>query len=215
MSPVAVMLASAAGLGGQLPGSVRVDLGKDDMPLTAAFEEVYRIGAPSILLSNVRSAEFGTDGTLYVLDAQSSSSVQLMAIRDSGKSVRNIGRPGGGPGEFRAIPHFAPLSDGRLAVFDAGHNAYHIFSSDGIFERMVNAGGSGPGAGFANMARTVRPDRAGSGFIMVSPTSWDTSGEKWISETRANASERVRLAADDVVTESVVSAWLRQDKKPK
>ena len=207
MSPVAVILASAAGWGGQLPGSVRVDLGKDDMPLTAGFEEVYRIGAPRVLLSKVRSAEFGADGTLYVLDAQSSSSVRLMAIRDNGKSVRDIGRPGGGPGEFRAVPHFAPLSDGRLAVFDVGHNAYHIFSSDGTLERMVNAGGSGLRAGFANMARTVRPDRVGGGFMMVSPISWDTSDETWASETRANAIERVRMGADNVVTESVVSAW--------
>ena len=43
--------------------------------------------------------------------------------------------------------------------------------------------------------------------MMVSPVSWDTSDEKWIVDNKAETIERVRLAADKVATESVVSAW--------
>lgn len=186
----------------------RFRLPGQDRPLTAEFEEVYRVGAPDLLLSNIRTAEFAGDGTLYLLDALSVSDVQLMAVGEDGKSVRAIGQPGGGPGEFRAIPHFSPLSDGRLAVFDLGHNAYHVFSSEGVLDDMIDAGGVGPAAGFGSMARSVRPDRIGTGFLMVSPVTWDTSGEKWTVDSRGRTIERVRLdGSGGVETDTVLSAW--------
>ena len=186
----------------------RFRLPGQDRPLTAEFEEAYRVGAPDLLLSDIRAAEFASDGTLYLLDALSVSNVQLMAVGEDGKSVRAIGQPGGGPGEFMGIPHFSPLSDGRLAVFNLGHNAYHIFSSEGVLDGMVDAGGVGPAASFGSMARSVRPDRLGTGFLMVSPVSWDTSGEKWTVDSRGRTIERVRLdGSGGVETHTVLSAW--------
>ncbi len=203
-----VMFLSGA-LADHLPAQERLSLPGQDRPLTGGFEEVYRVGAPGVLLSTIRAAEFGSDGTLYILDGQSVSTVRFMAVSEDGRSVRDIGQPGGGPGEFRGIPHFAPLSDGRIALFDPGHNAYHIFSSDGILERMVNAGGGGSAAAFGNMARLVRPDRAGTGFLMVSPVSWDTSGEEWTTDSRGRTIERTRLInSGNVETDTVLVAWV-------
>ena len=179
-----------------------------DRPLTADFEEVYRVGAPDLLLSDIRAAEFASDGTLYLLDVLSVSDVQLMAVSEDGKSVRTIGQPGGGPGKFKGIPHFSPLSDGRLAVFDLGHNAYRVFSSEGVLDGMVDAGGVGPAAGFGSMARSVRPDRIGTGFLMVNAVTWDMSGEEWTVDSRGRTIERVRLdESGSVETDTVLSAW--------
>ena len=205
---IVVALVGIASVANHLRAQEQFRLPGQDRHLIADFEELYRVGAPDVLLSDIRTAEFAHDGTLYLLDALSVSDVQLMAVTEGGKSVRTIGQPGGGPGEFRGIPHFSPLSDGRLAVFDLGHNAYHIFSSEGVLDGMVDAGGVGPAASFGSMARSIRPDRLGTGFLMVSPVTWDTSGEEWTVDSRGRTIVRIRLnGPSGVETDTVLSAW--------
>lgn len=206
---VMVELVGVAALTTHLHAQERFSLSGHDRLLTANFEEVYRVGAPDVLLSGIRTAEFASDGTLFLLDALSVSTIQLLAISEDGRSVRSIGQPGDGPGEFRAFPHFSPLSDGRLAVFDLGHNSYHLFSPEGVLDRVIDAGGVGLAAGFGNMARTVRPDRLGTGFLMVSPVTWNTSAANWTVDSRGRTIERIRLVgtSGEIEVDTVLSAW--------
>lgn len=184
-----------------------MDLPEHDRFLASDLEEVYRVGGPDILLSRVLKAEFGGDGTLYLLDGHSTSSARLLAIRDRGRTVVQLGRSGAGPGEFTNIVHFAPLGDRQVAAFDLRHNAYLVFSSDGEMVRMVGAGGDDARNGFANAARVVRPDRARNGLLVNNPLDRTTESRAGAGESGRTTLRRVRFDGDRVSTRTVLEAW--------
>ena len=53
----------------------------------------------------------------------------------SGNLRRTIGRIGEGPGEFRQLWAFRPLSTGQVATFDIGRNRIQVLDSTGGFVR--------------------------------------------------------------------------------
>ena len=66
----------------------------------------------------------------------------------NGKFVRNFGRSGEGPGEFRRPEDLAELPDGRIIVMDTrgGDDVLHVYSSGGqpLDDITFDAGFSGP-----------------------------------------------------------------------
>ena len=195
---------------GALGAQEVLDLPEEDRFPALDLDEVYRLGGSDLLLSRVRKAEFGGDGTLYLLDGNSASSARLLAIRDDGRTVVQLGEPGEGPGEFSGLPHFAPLGDGHLAAFDSRRNAYLVFSSDGELVRTVGAGGDGRGrlgAGFGNLARVVRPDRARNGLLMVNSLNRTTVSRGAAGESGRTAILRVGFGGDEISTRVVLQAW--------
>ena len=89
-----------------------------DRPLTAEFEEVYRVGglnAPMWAQFSDRwfgralPMGFDAAGSLHVLDPEAS---QLVVIDSRGELLRIVGRKGEGPGEFiRAIERVSGATD--------------------------------------------------------------------------------------------------------
>lgn len=203
--------ALALGSASLLEAQEVIDLPAEDRPLSSAvFEEVYRVGGPDVLLSRVVAAEFGPSGALYLQEA-SGTSMRLLAVEDGGGSARQIGRRGGGPGEFTMLSHFAVLADGRIAAFDAQHNAYQIFGADNTFERMVRLGGGGGVMGaMTNIGRRARADRAEASLISMDAMSLDMSslesGEVR-SEGRGRTLERIGLDGDDAAIDTLLVAW--------
>lgn len=62
---------------------------------------------------------------------------QAEAIRRfdaNGRFVKNIGRKGGGPGEFGQVNGIALHADGRILVWDASHARINVYSDTGAFE---------------------------------------------------------------------------------
>lgn len=206
-SVIAVALLLAACLPGAGVAQEVVDLPEQDRLLRFNLEEVYRVGGPDVLLSRVRGAEFGGAGTLYLLDGNLASSDRLLAVRDDGRTAVQLGRSGGGPGEFSNIVHFAPLGERHVAAFDLRHNAYLVFSSDGEMVRMVDAGGEGTTSGFGNAARFVRPDRVRSGLLMVNALDRTTVSRADAEESGHTALERARFDGDEISTRTVLHAW--------
>jgi hypothetical protein len=101
---------------------------------------VYAIGSEEgetwELLSNVISAAFDSKDNLYVLDG---GNQRVLVFDASGRFVRQIGKQGGGPGEFQFPSRVAVLSDDRLVVLEGrGHS---VFRPDGTFENFYAAGG--------------------------------------------------------------------------
>jgi len=76
------------------------------------FTEAYRIGdegaGDSILFGNVVSMAVDSQGRLYLTDFMGNKSIQLFS--PDGVPIREIGREGGGPGEFEFTPtvHIGP-----------------------------------------------------------------------------------------------------------
>lgn len=144
-----------------------IDLPGEDIPLSADFELVYRIGSTEAMaeweqFSTILSVGFDAAGSLYLLDGTGSGGAGRGVVVDrSGRHVRDFGRRGEGPGEFRIGRELVVWRDGRSVVVDM--TGYHVFSAGGEFERMVRETGV-----FGAMDRVgFRPDRTGSHAVLA------------------------------------------------
>jgi hypothetical protein len=140
----AVLASGASGAADGLEAQQVVDLPAEDRPLQAGFEEVYRIGSIDgdtwETFGDVAGTAFDAAGNLYVFDRQAS---RVTVVDRSGRFVREVGKPGDGPGELRSPMQFTVMRDGRVVISDAGHRAYQLFGVDGAFQRMVAMGEDG------------------------------------------------------------------------
>lgn len=73
------------------------------------------------------------DGGVYVYDDQASA---IRQFDSSGTFVRNIGRKGGGPGEFGQVNGLTRMYDGRFLVWDATGGRINVYSDTGAFETI-------------------------------------------------------------------------------
>ena len=85
-------------------------------------------GADEYTFGNVVSVTVDEAGAMYVLDDQAKTVRKYDA---SGRHVQNIGRSGGGPGEFGQPHSLDFLSDGRLAVRDFGNARINLYDAAG------------------------------------------------------------------------------------
>ena len=115
-------------------------------------------GPDEYLIGSPRALAVGRDGVIYMLDRQ------VMKVRmygPDGSHIRDIGREGGGPGEFEGPDGMTLLPDGRLLVRDPGNARVSVFAGDGEYlEQFWLAGGF-------NTSRRFYADTAGNSYAMV------------------------------------------------
>jgi hypothetical protein len=90
-------------------------LGTLDGPIWAQFQ-------------SLTDAAFAADGTLYLLDG---SAPKVVAVDRDGSLSHMVGRPGEGPGEYRAPESVDVLTSGNIAVFDSRKRAFLIYDAEG------------------------------------------------------------------------------------
>lgn len=189
-----------------------------DRPLTAEFEEVYRVGgldAPtwaqfSDPLFGGASLPMGFDaaGNLHVLDQAAS---QVVVIDNRGELVRTVGREGEGPGEFIRAIELGVWRDGRFVVMDVGHQAFQLFVPDGGLDRFVK---TGPEPIFVRFLAT-RVDPREDAMIVQGPPSNPArsaiaetlTGEEPAQRADDRGLERLNLHTDVMTVEPVLQAW--------
>lgn len=115
-----------------------IELPREDRPLVLELSEVYRIGSTDAvadweLLNEIRGAGFDDTGNLYFLN----SPHRVVAVDPAGNFRGQLGRSGGGPGEFGNPRQLDVLPGGRVVVTDVRRLAFHIFGPEDTFERMV------------------------------------------------------------------------------
>jgi len=114
-----------------LMGQEVIELSGTDRPINLNLEEVFAIGrvdgAEWEIFHTLDAAAFDAEGRLYLLDA---SSDRVVAIRD-GTLDHFVGRKGDGPAEYRQPDGLVRLSDGGMAVWDSGKEAFVLFAPDG------------------------------------------------------------------------------------
>ena len=101
--------------------------------------QVLVLGAPGgpTEFGSVRSVLLDQAGSLYVVDP----SRRTLSIFDStGRFVRQLGRDGAGPGEYRD-PYSVAWVDGQLALLDPGNTRLGLYDSTGRWERSWPAPG--------------------------------------------------------------------------
>ena len=199
-----------------------IELTGEDRRLEATFEEQYRIGSVGgqewEQFGNVSSVAFDGAGRLYVLDSQVN---RIFLVGTDGTLIREIGREGDGPGEFRDITGMVAMDDGRLVVRDLRHRAYHVFDPSGDFERMVRMGGN-PSLTIAGLLLAQRGTNAaittpiGSRAFATAMNAPDGQLPRRDAAT-SRPIELVSVAGEEVVTDTIVDAWLppgREGKGP-
>ena len=81
-------------------------------------------------------ADFDVDrlGRIYVLERQAQ---EVRVFDQDGSWIRNIGGPGGGPGEFRGVTGIAFDRVGRLWVLNQGNIRYSLFDTTGALVKEL------------------------------------------------------------------------------
>lgn len=118
-------------------------------------------GDDAYMFGSIRGLAVGPGGRIYALDSQ------VPVLREygpDGRHVRNIGRDGGGPGEYkRPDGGLAVLPDGRILLRDPGNARINVYAPDG------SPAGEWPlpsGGGFST-SRRMYVDTAGNSYSMV------------------------------------------------
>lgn len=127
-------------------------------------------GSEEYMIGSVRSIAVGADGVIFVLDEQ----IPLIRVYAAdGTFLRNVGRKGGGPGEYERPGAIATLPDGRLIVRDVGNNRLSVYSPTGDYLHQQWFPG-----GF-NTSRRLYVDTAGVALSLVllnygtAPWEWE------------------------------------------
>ena len=196
-----------------------VELPGEDRWLDADFEEVFRVGslagAEWEQFGNVRRVAFDGAGRLYVFDSQAE---RIFVVDTDGVLIREIGRKGEGPGEFRNAADFVALEDGRVVVADMGHRAYQLFDANGDFERMVRIGGDPT----YTVIGTHMAQRGADGLVTsvagrtmaISVTSVSGAGAAERPDLGSRAIERVDLSGEEIVKDTIAEGWRPPDADP-
>ena len=199
--PACVAVLGAAGLHAQ----EIVDLPAEDRPVSAELELVYRLGSAGAMaeweeFQSIPGIAFDGEGNLYLLDGtRTSADVRVVVVDVAGRFVREFGRAGDGPGEFRAATQLVVWEDGQVLVEDMMHAGYHVFSPGGEFVRMVRESGGG---GFAMARRpNLRPER---------------TGERTLVGRSRRTIQRVDMSSEEVEDRVLVEAWVPvEDDRPR
>ncbi len=190
-----------------------IELPAGDRWLNADFEEVFRLG--SLMgeeweqFGDVKKVMFDGAGQLYVFDSQTE---RIFVVGTDGALVREIGRKGEGPGEFRDAADFVALEDGRIVVADMGHRAYQLFDANGDFERMVRMGGDpsytavGSHMPLRGTDAVVTSMSGGSMSITVQAVAGSGVPER--PDPMSQPIERVDLSGEEVGRDTIAEGWL-------
>ena len=175
-----------------------VDLPAEELPLAVGLEPVYRIGSAMAQseweeFTAVQHIGFDGTGNLYILDAPGpEAGTRVVIVDPAGRHVKDFGRQGDGPGEFRWPRRMVVWADGRTLVEDVLHMGSHLFGPEGDFDRMVR-GGVGP---------NLRPDPVDASTVV---------GVSWRREDQGRrAIIRFDLSSDEVSERTLVEAWVPQ-----
>ena len=93
------------------------------------LEELWRVDDSHDLIGRVRDIEVDTSGNVYVLDQQ----LNLVHVYSAdGTHLRNIGREGDGPGEFRRSQDLLITSEGLVGVLESVPGKIVLLDPDGV-----------------------------------------------------------------------------------
>lgn len=139
-----------------------------DTAAALRLEETLRIGefegADEYTFASVQGVVPAPGGAVWVWDG----TLKALRLYDStGRFVRQLGRRGGGPGEYEESNGMAPLPDGRLAFWDPRNARVALFDTVGATQ-----GGWRVPAGFFTQ-RAVVVDTAGAVALMQMLDAYD------------------------------------------
>ena len=182
-----------------------------DRWLDPDFEEVYRVGsfggADWEQFGNIIGLGFDGVGNLHVLDQQAD---RVTIVAPDGGYVRDFGREGEGPGEFRTPTRLAVMANGDVVVFESIRNAFHIFDGNGGLKRTVRIAD--------NPLPTVLPELDShldgdvmvlipNGVVAIISRAMMGTGGQVGADGATRPVERIVLSGDAALVEEITTAW--------
>lgn len=129
---------------------------------TASLEPEVAIGLvegpDEYLIGEPQALAVGPEGTIYVLDTQVPV---LRAYAPDGTYLRDLGRHGGGPGEYENPDGMTCLPDGRVLVRDPGGARIVVYDTAGAFVEQW------PLSGGFNTSDPLYADTGGQVYTLV------------------------------------------------
>ena len=182
-----------------------IELPGEDRWLEADFEEVYRVGVAAgeawQEFGTIRQVAFDAAGNLYVLDSLAG---RIVVVAPDGGLLREFGRLGEGPGEFRTPTAMAVMSDGRVVVANLGHQAYQIFDTSGEYVRQVRMDGEG-----RHLVPWMFPERDGEAVVVGSQLAgfFFSGGRLGNIGPPARLVQRWSFAGEELARETIAQGW--------
>lgn len=189
-----------------------VEANGDGIWRDARLVEELRIGRldgpEEYLFGSITHMAVRDDGSIYVVDGQGP---RLRLYSPDGRYLRDIGRTGEGPGEYRSIMGIGITPDGLLAVYDVRLRRISLFDRNGDYMRSVaTQSGSWIGGAF-------RIDTAGN-FIVFTPryaTRTDAQGRTVIIEGAGSTRSMYLVhSAAGAVVDSLAIPESTTERKP-
>ncbi len=184
----------------------------EDRPIAADFDEVFRVGAVDgeawELFASIGKVAFDEQGNLYVFDEGGdlfATDLRILVFDRFGGFVREFGRAGEGPGEFRSPSSYGVMRSGITVVGDRGHQAYHLFDESGKLLRMVYDRNVSAQYGLSVSALVSGPIEVDPRGGMVYWTS--NEGIRRDTGTDHRSIWRRFLSGEDIQYEVAVRAW--------
>lgn len=182
-----------------------VELPGEDRWLEVDFEEVYRVGVAAgeawQEFGTIRQVAFDAAGNLYVLDSLAG---RIVVVAPDGGLLREFGRLGEGPGEFRTPTAMAVMSDGRVVVANLGHQAYQIFDARGEYVRQVRMDGEG-----GHRVPWMFPERDGESVVVGSQLAgfFFSGGRLGNIGPPARLVQRWSFVGEELARETIAQGW--------
>ena len=113
-------------------------------------------GPEHLIFGRIAGVVAGRDGTIYVADSQ----VPVIRMYSpTGQYLKNVGRGGAGPGEYRDAISLKGLKDGRLAVWDTRNARITTFNAQGDYLADI------PALSFMYTSNSFEVDDAGNYYV--------------------------------------------------
>lgn len=169
VSKIGGMCAAVLMLGGALAGPAAAQQGTMALPerdrtITPELSDIYRVGSIDgddwELFGDVSQLGFDAEGNLYVFDRQN---YRVVVVDPQGRFLRQVGKEGEGPGEWRMPGGMGVMPDGSVVIADAGHRAYQIYGPDGEYRSSVSMGDGG----IIQIGRLLADPRGGGLFNVL------------------------------------------------
>ena len=181
-----------------------------ELHLDPGFEEIFRVGTNEgeswELFNDVDKVAFDGSGNLYVFDrgAGLSSDLRILVFDPYGRFVREFGRAGDGPGEFRRPRRYAVTRDGSTIVGD--WRAYNVFDEAGRFVRRVRPP-EGP-EGRELLAMPIRSDPRGDALFAGAFGAERYLGSPSGPQPDSRPVIRLELGGEVAEADTLFDAWL-------
>ena len=200
----------ACALAAPLAAQERVELPAADKFRAPAFEELYRVGGMDgrdwEAFGFVSEAGFDGAGNLHVLDG---SNARVVVVSPGGGLVREFGRRGDGPGEFRSAAALAVTRSGSAIVFDPSKLGFQIFGPGGEFVRSSSMRREAEGP-FSLVRITGGMRVAGSGDMVIARgfQKIDVVPSQAPPPDEGRHVVRFHVGRDEVRMDTLAAAWM-------